>query len=169
MAYVLFSLPEPWLLYVNFNAPHSPWEVPPKRLHNQQVNNKSSDAKKYRAMVEALDTEIGRLLDGIPKKTRDKTTILFFADNGTPDEAVVQPWRVDRAKNTPFEGGVHVPFIAVGPQVTKPGSESDALVHVADIFSTVADVAGVREALRVRLLRDFPAAPDAGTQLIAKW
>lgn len=137
------TLPEPWLIYVAFNAPHAPWHVPPKRLHNQDLSPKSGDAAKYRAMVEALDTEIGRLVDGMGKKRRENTTILFLSDNGTPDETTVQPWDKDRAKNTPFEGGVNVPLIVTGPQVGKPGSESAALVHVADVFATVADIANV--------------------------
>lgn len=137
------TLPEPWLVYVAFNAPHSPWHVPPRHLHNQDVNRKSSDAMKYRAMVEALDTEIGRLLDEMGPKRRRDTTILFLSDNGTPDETTLPPWPADRAKNTPYEGGVNVPLIVAGPQVTRPGSESDALVHVTDVFATVADIAGV--------------------------
>jgi arylsulfatase A-like enzyme len=136
------SLPEPWLVYVAFNAPHSPWHVPPTRLHNQDVGPDASDADKYRAMVEALDMEIGRLLREMGPK-RDNTTVIFLSDNGTPDETTLPPWPADRAKNTPFEGGVNVPLIITGPQVSQPGSESDALVHVADVFATVADIAGV--------------------------
>lgn len=136
------TLPEPWLVYVAFNAPHSPWHVPPKRLHNQDLGPGASDADKYRAMVEALDAEIGRLLRELGPK-RESTTVIFLSDNGTPDETTLAPWPADRAKNTPFEGGVNVPLIVTGPQVSRPGSESRALVHVVDVFATVADVAGV--------------------------
>lgn len=136
------TLPEPWLVYVAFNAPHSPWHVPPKRLHNQTLGPEASDADKYRAMVEALDAEIGRLLREMGPQ-RESTTVIFLSDNGTPDETTLPPWPADRAKNTPFEGGVNVPLIISGPQVKQPGSESGALVHVVDVFATVADIAGV--------------------------
>jgi arylsulfatase A-like enzyme len=74
---------------------------------------------------------------------RENTTVIFLSDNGTPDETTLAPWPADRAKNTPFEGGVNVPLIISGPQVSQPGSESGALVHVVDVFATVADIAGV--------------------------
>lgn len=138
----IHTLPEPWLVYVAFNAPHSPWHVPPKRLHSQDLEPEASDSDKYRAMVEALDTEIGRLLREMGPK-RENTTVIFLSDNGTPDETTLAPWPADRAKNTPFEGGVNVPLIISGPQVSQPGSESGALVHVVDVFATVADIAGV--------------------------
>lgn len=137
------NLPEPWLVYVAFNAPHAPWHVPPKDLHDLDIGPDASDAQKYRAMVMALDKEIGRLLDGMGAERRANTTIIYVSDNGTPDETTLEPWPADRAKNTPFEGGINVPMIVAGPAVSQPGSESAALVHVADVFATVADLAGV--------------------------
>ena len=55
--------PEPWLVYLAFNAPHSPWHAPPHALHTQRLQGLPSSPPTpfYKAMVEALDTEIGRL------------------------------------------------------------------------------------------------------------
>ena len=44
----------------------------------------------YMAAIEAMDYEIGRLLDNIPSDERDNTIILFIGDNGTPGQ-VAQP------------------------------------------------------------------------------
>lgn len=137
------NLPEPWVVYVSFNAPHAPWHVPPKDLHDMEIGPDASDALKYRAMIQALDNEFGRLLREMGPERRARTNIIFVSDNGTPDETTLAPWPADRAKNTPFEGGINVPMIVAGPAVARPGTESQALVHLADIFATVADLAGV--------------------------
>jgi hypothetical protein len=93
-------------------------------------------------MVEAMDTEIGRLLAGLGS-AGDDTLVVFLADNGTPPNVAKPPLLPSHAKGTFFEGGVHVPMIVRGPQVALPGSTCDALVDVTDVWATVADVAGV--------------------------
>jgi arylsulfatase A-like enzyme len=93
----------------------------------------------YKAMVEALDTEIGRLLEGVPADT----TIIVVGDNGTPDFAPTGELTADRLKRSPFEGGLRVPLIVTGPYVDEPGSWSEAFVHIADVFATVAEIAHV--------------------------
>ncbi|MCC6819155.1 MAG: hypothetical protein IT579_00345, partial [Verrucomicrobia subdivision 3 bacterium] len=59
------------------------------------------------------------LLDGIPKDTLDKTTIIFMGDNGT-DKAITDHFTsanfpgygtVNHAKASVYEGGVKVPLI----------------------------------------------------------
>ncbi|MCK6503190.1 sulfatase-like hydrolase/transferase [Myxococcota bacterium] len=135
--------PEPWFLYVGYNDAHDPLHAPPSRLVTDKVNGASSELELYEAMVEAADTEIGRLLDGIPADVRARTTIIYLSDNGTPGHGMEPPWDVTRGKATIFEGGVRVPLIVAGPRVGEPGGESDALVHVVDILPTVAELAGV--------------------------
>ncbi len=135
------DLAEPWLLSVAFNAPHSPFHFAPEELHSYE--SASTDAEKFHTMVEALDTEIGRLLQALAPEVRDNTTIIFASDNGTPPQAILPPHDKDRSKGTLYEGGVNVPFIVTGPLVENPGTESLALVHISDIFPTIAEIAGV--------------------------
>ena len=138
------SLPEPWLIYVAFNAPHKPLHVPPVDLHSDPtLTLGDGDVRLFKAVVEAVDTEVGRLFSHMEGPLLDRTTILFLGDNGTGDFAVTAPFDPARSKNTVFEGGVHVPFIVAGPLVAHPGTESEAFVHVADVFHTVADLAEV--------------------------
>jgi arylsulfatase A-like enzyme len=135
-------LPEPWFIYVAFHAPHSPFDVPPDSLTpTLDAAPTAPKAERYPLLVEALDQEIGRLLDTMGD-VRERTLVVFASDNGTPEDAVLPPWLPYRAKNSPFEGGVNVPLIVSGPMVSAPGRESEALVHLADVFRTVADVAG---------------------------
>ena len=50
------------------------------------------------AALEAMDTEIGRLLSSIPEKERENTTIIFIGDNGTPGQVVQFPYTKQKAK-----------------------------------------------------------------------
>jgi len=139
------QLPEPWFAYVAYNAPHSPWHVPPADLHGfVGLNDNSANDLKYDAAVEALDTEMGRLLASLSADMRARTTVIFLADNGTPTAVITAPFDLTRGKNTPYEGGIHVPMIISGPLVSQPGTTTDALVHAVDVYPTVAHIAGVR-------------------------
>ncbi len=134
------TLPEPWLLWVNYSAPHSPWHRPPTELYDG--DGTSTKLEKAEAMIEALDTEIGRLLDAMPEAQRANTQILFVSDNGTPDQVLLPEWPQNRHKGTVFETGVRVPMVVAGPLVDAPG-RTDALVHLTDVFATVGTWAGV--------------------------
>lgn len=137
------AMPEPWFLWVAFNAPHAPLDIPPKDLVPRKLTKRDPDAIRYAAIVEALDSEIGRLLASLSPEVRARTTVIFLGDNGTPGNAITEPRNSSHGKGTVFEGGINVPFIVTGPAVTQPGSESAALVQVQDVFATAADIAGV--------------------------
>jgi arylsulfatase A-like enzyme len=136
------ALPEPWVIVFAPFAPHAPYHWPPPELRSGVLVGATTVDRQYNATVETLDTEIGRLLDTIDPAVSANTTVLFMGDNGTPVDAVEDPFYEDRSKETVYEGGVHVPLIVAGPLVDSPGSASDALVHMADILPTVLDLAG---------------------------
>lgn len=139
----IHAMPEPWLLWLAFTAPHTPLHVPPAELHPYALGAVASDYAKYQAMVSAMDTELGRLLDAMSPEQRADTTIVFIGDNGTPDHATSAPFPAARAKSTLYEGGVRVPLLIAGPHVQHPGSEVQALVHAVDLLPTFAEIAGV--------------------------
>jgi arylsulfatase A-like enzyme len=69
--------------------------------------------------------------------------ILFLGDNGTGSSITRPPFLPSHAEPSPYEGGIHVPLIVSGAIVKEPGRESTALVNSTDLFSTVAELAGV--------------------------
>lgn len=139
------TLPEPWFIWVAFNAPHTPHHAPPGHLHSYPLSGEPDDTPvvHVKAMIEGVDTEIGRLLSSIDPAVRQRTTVMFVGDNGTYGPATDGPFGKGKAKGTCFEGGINIPLIVDGPHVAVPGSESAALVHTVDIYSTVAEIAGV--------------------------
>lgn len=128
------AAPEPWLVWVSLNAAHEPIHDPPPEL----LDPTEPPTHRVDAAVEALDRELGRLFAAAPPGT----AIVVVSDNGTAPEGVEAPGDPDRSKGTVYEGGVNVPLIVAGPWVTRPGV-SDQLVHVADLFATLGDNAGV--------------------------
>jgi len=135
----------PWLLWMGFNAPHSPFHRPPDHLHSQALdglNPRAEPGPFYRAMIEALDTEVGRLLDGLDGHNDRETIVIFIGDNGSPGRVVLPPWPTTHGKDTLFDGGIHVPFCARGAGVVS-GQTSDAMVHTVDIFGTILELAEI--------------------------
>lgn len=145
------AMEAPWYLHVAFNAAHMPAEMPPERLCPPLESCGQPDLARseerfevVRAMIQALDAEIGRMLAAI--RAQDPEAVIFvIGDNGTsPPGAEGEPngcFGPLRSKGTLYQGGVRVPLIVVGPGIV-PG-ECDALVSSTDLFATFADLAGV--------------------------
>ncbi len=137
------TLPEPWFLWTAFNAPHNPWHAPPSGLHSFNLTGlpENSIVDHVKASIEAMDTEIGRLIAAMDPGVAANTVIIFVGDNGTDRPASTAPFIPTHAKSTVYEGGINVPLIVQGPGVMG-GTESDGLVHIVDLFRTVTDIAG---------------------------
>lgn len=151
----------PWFCYVAFFAPHAPLHAPPPELHDVELPPAEVDPVHvprpyFKAMVEALDAEIGRLLAGLTGQL-DETHVVFLGDNGTHGGWTTAPYEMLKAKSTLYQGGVHVPLIVRGPLVEQGGSVCGALVHSVDLFATVAELAGV----------DYSAFPTIGQDSVS--
>ncbi len=134
--------PRPWFVWLAFNAAHGPFEPPPPGLYTLEPAPGVPNLQ--RAMVEAMDTEIGRLLDSLSPATRSNTIIVFAADNGTDPAATTAPFSPEHAKPTVYEGGINVPLIVSGPGVAQ-GAECDALVGLVDLFATFVELGRVTQ------------------------
>lgn len=130
----------PWTCTVSFNAPHKPFHIPPPDLTTYTFGPNPTDVRMYRAMIEAMDTEIGRLLAGLGGSLSN-TVVIFLGDNGTPAMVTQSPYTT--SKGSIYEGGVHVPLVIRAPGIDTPGREVLTPVHVCDLFTTIADYGGV--------------------------
>ena len=137
---------QPWFVMVSFNAGHSPYQAPPAALHTQNLtglNPATTPIPFFRAMVQSLDTELGRLLASLPLATLNNTNVIVLGDNGTTGQVTEAPFTAAHAKNTVYQGGVRVPLIVAGPAVGGAPRVEPALVHVVDLFATIASLHGV--------------------------
>jgi arylsulfatase B len=139
---------KPFFLWLAFNAPHTPLHLPPAGLHTytnltgttQDINQKPKEY--FKAMIEAMDHEIGRLFDTLEVHGQlDSTDIIFIGDNGnTPRTA--QNSNTTRTKGTLYQNGVNTAMVISGPSVVAPGRVSNALVNTVDLFATILELFG---------------------------
>lgn len=178
--HLIETLPEPFFLYVAFNAVHLPLGAPliplqPASCLGGAVQGVATCNAPFdgsdvpldtRCMMQWLDNEVGRILCAIERSTGGPdvpTTIVFTSDNGTrgaktnyKDGAIVPPFNMKHGKGTLYEGGVHVPLIVRSPLIppTLRGSSHDALVQSTDLFATVAELANANLPLDRFAVRD---------------
>ncbi len=148
ISWVKTSQPKPFFLWLAFNAPHEPLHLPPAGLYSnttltgttQEINQKPKEY--FKAMMEAMDHEIGRLFDTLQVHGQlDSTDIIFIGDNGNTAKTA-QIADKTRSKGTIYQYGVREPFLISGPSVVAPGRVSDALVNTADLFATILELFG---------------------------
>ncbi|MFT6338855.1 MAG: arylsulfatase A-like enzyme [Halioglobus sp.] len=96
----------------------------------------------YMAAIEAMDYQIGRLLDNIPVDERENTIIIFIGDNGTPSQVAQSPYSSSTVKSTLYQGGINAPMFISGKDVSRTGSDN-SLITSSDLFSTLSEIAGV--------------------------
>ncbi len=138
-----------WFSWVAYVAPHSPFHLPPSNLQNRILSGTDEDIANnprdyFLASIEAMDSEIGRLLDNIPADERDNTIVMVLGDNGSP-RAVIDTNAFPRShgKNSLYEGGIRVPFVVSGANIISRNVREPALVNTVDIFPTLSEAAGI--------------------------
>ncbi len=153
----------PFLCYVAFNAPHSPFQAKPDDLERYEqlppargffeglegVNmeaNRESRARNRRilgAMVHSLDQGVGRILDAIDQAGISADTfVLFSSDNGGV-RGVGENTPLRGGKATVFEGGIRVAAAARWASKIPAGRRVDVPLANIDILPTVMRMAGV--------------------------
>ena len=133
---------KPWLLYVPFNAPHSPFQAKPADLEKYQ--SLSGDRRAYAAMVDSLDQAIGRILGAVEARPNAANTlVLFHSDNGgIPRVGSNGPYR--DGKLSVYEGGTRVAAAIRWPAGGLSGGKKfNQRIGYIDVLPTVLATAGV--------------------------
>jgi arylsulfatase A-like enzyme len=149
----------PLYLYLAFNAPHTPYQATQEYL-DRYKNIADPNRRAYAAQITAMDDQIGRVLEALDrKKMRDNTVIFFQSDNGGTRNAMFSgegdmskviipcdngPYR--EGKGSLYEGGTRVPALANWPGHIKPGATVSGMMHVVDIYPTIAALTGASTA-----------------------
>ena len=135
----------PFFLYVPFNAPHTPLQVPEKWLEPfSAVENERR--RIYMAMVASMDHAIGRILEALRRNDlKDDTLVWFASDNGGQALADNSPLRA--GKGTVYEGGIRVAATLRWPAgLPGNGRSVTGLVSYLDVYPTLRRVAGLGSA-----------------------
>lgn len=101
----------------------------------------------YGAMVEAMDEQIGRVLDKLEELGLARNTVVvFMSDNGGLSTAEGSPTSnlpLRGGKGWVYEGGIREPMLLRWPGVTKSGSTCEVPVISMDFYPTFLDIAGL--------------------------
>jgi arylsulfatase A-like enzyme len=143
---------QPVFLSLNYYAVHTPIEAKPELVARYQ-ERRSPDFRHrnatYAAMVQIVDENVGKLLDGLDRLgIATQTLVVVVSDNGgyineyrgTP---VTTNHPLRSGKGSLYEGGIRVPLIIRLPGDEANGAVINDPVAVMDLFPTILDVAGV--------------------------
>jgi arylsulfatase A-like enzyme len=112
-----------------------------------------------------VDGWIGEILDEIDRLgIADNTVVMVMGDNGPFMQYVDRSGQSDRiyrgGKGQHLEGGVRVNAYIRWPGVLEPGSRVQDMIHVSDLFTTFARIAGADEYIpRDRLIDGVDQTP----------
>jgi len=140
---------KPWMLYLAYNAVHTPLEIAPKVAARLPSEVTDPNRRGYLALLLGLDDAIGRITEYLRKSGADKNTlVLFVSDNGGSgrkpylayNTGVNTPLRGDKGQT--LEGGIRVPFFASWPGQLPAGTKYDHPVSTLDFLPTACALAG---------------------------
>ena len=140
---------DPFLLYLAFNAVHTPMHASDDRLR-QFASITDEPRRKYAAMLTALDEGVGKVLDALRSAALEQDTlIVFLSDNGGPTMpgTTINASRNDPlrgSKRTTLEGGIRVPFVLSWKGSLPAGAVYEQPVIQLDILPTLLAAAGVK-------------------------
>ena len=156
----------PWMATISYATIHAPYQQAPQSLTPGQndlsgvkCSGPGGSIGQTRVlsdqMLEAMDTEIGRLLVNIGAASRkadgalqydpsaSNTMLVIIGDNGTYAPSVKAPFDLTHAKGFVNQTGVWVPLIVSGPLVNSPDRDVQNMINVADLFALFGEMAGL--------------------------
>ncbi|MXV51895.1 sulfatase-like hydrolase/transferase [Pedobacter sp. HMF7647] len=132
---------KPFLLYVPFNAPHTPFQAIKKDIAKYQAKGVTDlNHAVYYSLISGLDSAVGKIQQKVTDLGLDDNTIfIFLSDNGgaTYTHATTNA-PLKGGKMSLYEGGINVPFVVKWKGHVAAGTQYKNPVTSLDIFATAA-------------------------------
>jgi len=150
---------KPFFLYVAYTVPHSPLSEPKEwtDIFKQSISNESR--RNFAASVRHMDNSIDKMLQAIKKMgIEENTIVMFISDNGgqenwsskteyggkfKPHDVLGNNLPLRDWKGSLYDGALRVPAVFSWPGKLKH-MKIDESINVADIYPTLAYLAGAR-------------------------
>ena len=145
----------PFFLNYWFFSVHEPWDGDKPELLAKYRKKADPNNPQHNpimgAMVETMDTCLGRVLDALDELGLAENTVVFFtSDNGgvswreVEGAPVTSNLPLRNGKGSVYEGGTREPLVVAWPGQVEPGSRSDAIVQSIDYHPTVLEMVGLK-------------------------
>jgi len=141
---------QPFLISLHFNAPHWPWEAPNDEAESKRLAQPGSGGiydldggsqKTYQGMIEAMDKQIGRVLEALNVNgLTENTIVIFTSDNG--GERFADTWPFTGKKTELLEGGLRIPAVISWPARIPRGRTTEQVAMSMDWVPTLLAAAG---------------------------
>ncbi len=136
---------QPFFLYLAYNAPHFPIQPPPEFLRQVEQREPGLSEKRAKnvAFIEHLDHHVGRIMEYLVQSGLiQNTLVVFTSDNGGALSYEQSNGALRGGKQDMFEGGIRVPAFVLWKDRIAPGSSSNRLTLLMDLFPTFTALAG---------------------------
>lgn len=143
---------KPWMVHLWFYTVHWPMQAP-EALLEKYKNRKGpglNDAR-YGAMIEAMDSAMGRLLASLESLDLEEETIIIFTSDNGGFAGVSDCRPLRESKGHLYEGGIRVPMIVRWPGQVSAGTVSHEPVVSMDFYPTFLELAGLKKSGDKRL------------------
>ncbi len=145
---------EPFFIYLPFNTPHAPMQVPDRwwdqfkdkeltMLNRDQDKEDINFTRAALAMCENIDWNVGRLIDKLEElQLTNDTIILYFCDNGP--NGVRWNGGMKGRKGSTDEGGVRSPLVIRWPKKIAANHTVKEISGAIDLLPTLADLCEIQ-------------------------
>jgi arylsulfatase A-like enzyme len=155
----------PFMISLHFNAPHWPWEAPGDQAESNRLAGgglrslfdfDGGSQKTYQRMIQAMDLQIGRVVEALNTNgLAENTIVIFTSDNG--GERFADTWPFTGRKTELLEGGLRIPAIVCWPARIPQGRTTEQVAISMDWLPTLLAAAGASS---------DPAFPPDGVNLL---
>jgi arylsulfatase A-like enzyme len=152
MEFIEKSSDQPFFVYLAYNTPHSPMQVPDvwwdkykdahvDTTHRYADKNILDKTRAAYALCENIDWNVGKVMEQLERLQKlENTIVIYMSDNGP------NGWRwndgLKGIKGSTDEGGVRSPFIVFWKDNLQPQIISQ-LASAIDILPSLMDLAGI--------------------------
>jgi arylsulfatase A-like enzyme len=139
---------QPFFLYLPHYGVHTPMKAPTDLVATYDPGDRPPSVQRnpiYAAMLESVDTAVGRVVDALERNgLTENTLIIFTSDNGGlhvvegPNTPATTNAPLREGKGYLYEGGIRVPLIVRGAGVVGKARTDDTPVWSCDLPATIA-------------------------------
>lgn len=159
-----------FFLYLPFYTVHTPImgkEALIKKFE-QKAGVDGQDNPTYAAMINAMDYNVGRLLDALEQLDLVENTLVIFTSDNGGIRSISEQNPLRAGKGSYYEGGIRVPLVIRWPGKIGEGVKNENQVSQLDLFPTLQEIVQPQkkagqldgQSLRVLFHKDTTIARD---------